>query len=285
MASCHIFGDMDDLAWDLGDPDVDVAINGNPFNPVTPAIFIPPAIRDFHPHKGPMTTQSLRGLANMGPQHWRGDRQGDEAAAFEAFNPAFPGLVGRDEGELAPADMTAFRTFALQLRYPPNPVRALDNTLRNPGSGANETDGSTLYGTAASPGPTTDNLTDCQGCHTIDAANGHFGGNGETTFDAEPQVFKVPHLRNLYQKVGMFGFQDIASTDGPFTHQGAQVRGTGFAHDGVFDTMDRFLSANVFSLSSAEQADLTAFMMVFPTDLAPIVGQPGHPHAGQPGRR
>jgi hypothetical protein len=37
--------------------------------------------------------------------------------------------------------------------------------------------------------------------------------------------------------------------------------------------MDRFLSANVFSLSSAEQEDIEAFMMVFPTDLAPIVGQ------------
>ncbi|MEM9173711.1 MAG: beta-propeller fold lactonase family protein [Myxococcota bacterium] len=272
-ASCHIFGDMDDLPWDLGDPDLDVAVNTNPFNPVTPSFIVPPAIRNFHPHKGPMTTQSLRGLDNMGPQHWRGDRQGDEATAFEAFNPAFPGLVGRDEGELDPADMTAFRIFALQLRYPPNPVRELDNSLRAPGSGASEADGATLYGSQGSMGPTTDGITDCQTCHVIDAANGHFGGDGRTTFDAEPQVFKVPHLRNLYQKVGMFGFQDISRTDGPFTHQGDQIRGSGFAHDGVFDTMDRFLSVDVFSISSAEQADLAAFIMVFPTDLAPIVGQ------------
>ncbi len=272
-ASCHIFGDMDDLAWDLGDPDGNVVFNGNPFNPVTPVVVIPPNIRDFHPMKGPMTTQSLRGLDNMGPQHWRGDRQGDEIAAFEAFNVAFPGLVGRDEGELTPADMTAFREFALQLRYPPNPIRELDNTLRDPGSGPNETDGAAMYGTQASPAPITDNLADCQGCHTLDAASGHFGGNGQTTFDAEPQVFKVPHLRNLYQKVGMFGFQDIDGTDGPFTNQGAQIRGTGFAHDGVFDTVDRFLSASVFTLSTVEQDDLAAFLMVFPTDLAPIVGQ------------
>jgi hypothetical protein len=264
---------MDDLAWDLGDPDGDVATNTNPFNPVTPAIVVPPAIRNFHPHKGPMTTQSLRGLANMGPQHWRGDRQGNEIAAFQAFNVAFPGLIGRDEGLLPGSQMTAFREFALQLRYPPNPIRALENTLRNPESGPNETDGAALYG-ANGPAPTTDSLTDCEGCHTLNPAAGHFGGNGQTTFDAEPQVFKVPHLRNLYQKVGMFGQPDVGNTtDGNFGHQGPQVRGTGFNHDGSIDTAFRFFSNGVFSLSSAEQQDLEAFMMVFPTDFAPIVGQ------------
>ena len=57
-----------------------------------------------HPMKGPMTTQSLRGMANHGPMHWRGDRTGgndpggnsfDEVAAFNKFNVAFPGLIGR----------------------------------------------------------------------------------------------------------------------------------------------------------------------------------------------
>ncbi|MEZ4281313.1 MAG: thrombospondin type 3 repeat-containing protein [Myxococcota bacterium] len=269
-ASCHLFGDMDDLAWDLGDPDGDVAINTNPFNPV---IFVPPQVRVFHPHKGPMTTQSLRGLANMGPQHWRGDRQGNEIAAFQAFNVAFPGLIGRDEGLLAGTQMTAFRLFALQLRYPPNPIRALDGTLRNPTSGPNEADGAALYG-AAGPAPITDAVATCEQCHTLNPAAGHFGGNGETTFDAEPQFFKVPHLRNLYQKVGMFGQPDVGNTtDANFDHQGPQIRGTGFNHDGSIDTAFRFFSNGVFSLSSAEQQDLEAFMMVFPTDFAPIVGQ------------
>ena len=54
--------------------------------------------------KGPMTTQSLRGMANHGPMHWRGDRTGgndepsaqpnggtfDEDAAFKKFNPPSP---------------------------------------------------------------------------------------------------------------------------------------------------------------------------------------------------
>ncbi len=272
-ASCHLFGDLDDLAWDLGDPDGDVAINNNPFNPVTPAFVVPAAIRNFHPHKGPMTTQSLRGLANMGPQHWRGDRQGSEITAFQAFNAAFPGLIGRDEGPLPGAEMTAFRQFALLLRYPPNPIRALENTLRNPPSGPSEQDGATLYGLEAQA-PITDGLADCEGCHTVDPAAGHFGGNGQTTFDAEPQVFKVPHLRNLYQKVGMFGQPDLGNTtDAGFAHQGPQIRGTGFSHDGSIDTAFRFFSNGVFNTSSAEQQDLEAFMMVFPTDFAPVVGQ------------
>ena len=90
----------------------------------------------------------------MGPQHWRGDREGDEVSSFEAFNVAFPGLVGRDEGELTSAQMTAFREYALALRYPPNPIRKLDNTLRDPSGGEpNELRGSLLYGSAAAPGP------------------------------------------------------------------------------------------------------------------------------------
>ncbi|HET9063345.1 MAG TPA: hypothetical protein VFO62_08660, partial [Candidatus Binatia bacterium] len=76
-SSCHIFGDMDHLAWDLGNPD-DV-VSSNPAL-IRLALGAPPpvnggaATNQFHPMKGPMTTQTLRGLANSGPMHWRGDR-------------------------------------------------------------------------------------------------------------------------------------------------------------------------------------------------------------------
>ena len=90
-----------------------------------------------------MNTQSLRGLANHGSMHWRGDRRGgldttehvhpdtgayDEIAAFNAFNVAFPGLNGRAE-PLTADEMQQFTDFALQLTYPPNPIRALDDSL------------------------------------------------------------------------------------------------------------------------------------------------------------
>ena len=92
--------------------------------------------------KGPMTTQSLRGLANHGAMHWRGDRTGandsgsvqpdggifDEQTAFKKFNPAFEGLIGR-HAQLTEQEMQAYTDFVLEITYPPNPIRNLDNSL------------------------------------------------------------------------------------------------------------------------------------------------------------
>jgi DNA-binding beta-propeller fold protein YncE len=259
-ASCHVFGNLDDLAWDLGNPD-DVVLN-NPIPFKIPPVF--GVFEDFHPLKGPMTTQSLRGMANHGSMHWRGDRTGgndpggdpfDEDAAFKKFNVAFPGLIGR-ESELTEAEMQAFTDFILTVTYPPNPQRRLDNTL-NTGQQA----GSDLYF-----GPITDVLFNCNGCHTLDPSAGFFGSEGHSTFEGETQMFKVPHLRNAYAKIGMFG----RPSDAP---RGPQIRGFGFLHDGSIDTVRRFLGASVFTLTNAEQNDLERFVMVFPSDMDPIVGQ------------
>src|SRR5262249_45759149 len=78
-ASCHIFGDFDSLTWNLGNPSASVIHNPGPFgndlSRIFDASFVGPfGIIDYHPMKGPMTTQSLRGLDNSGPFHWRGDR-------------------------------------------------------------------------------------------------------------------------------------------------------------------------------------------------------------------
>src|SRR5262249_50335010 len=95
-SACHVFGDFDSLAWDLGNPDNAILNNPNPMEVGAP--------QDFAPLKGPMTTQSLRGLANHGPMHWRGDRTGgndpggdalSEDQAFKKFIVAFDGLLGR----------------------------------------------------------------------------------------------------------------------------------------------------------------------------------------------
>ncbi|MCH2171397.1 hypothetical protein MK489_11485 [Myxococcota bacterium] len=256
-AACHLFGDMDDLAWDLGNPDEHQVDNENDF----PVIGPPDPV--FHPMKGPMTTQSLRGLVNMGAQHWRGDRQGNATEAFNAFNGAFVGLLGRDAGEFSASQMQQFTDFALEITYPPNPIRNLDNSLRP----------TELSGFQKYTGPITDSVATCEGCHTLDGTGGFFGGDGGSSFEGETQEFKVPHLRNMYQKVGMFGFSDLGAGDGPFTHQGNQVRGFGYLHDGSVDTVFRFLSSPVFALSPVEQRNLMRFMMAFDSDLAPAVGQ------------
>ncbi|MFK7991815.1 MAG: YncE family protein [Sandaracinaceae bacterium] len=267
--SCHVFGDLDGLAWDLGDPDGDVLSNPNPRGVIgggTP----------FSPLKGPMTTQSFRGLADHGPMHWRGDRTAarsggdplDERGAFEAFNVAFEGLLGREEGALSTADMRRFAEFATHLVYPPNPIRQLDNSLR-----ADEARGRDIYFNRAG----VDSIATCNGCHVLDRAEGFFGGDGRTTFEGETQDMKVPHLRNLYQKVGMFGMASVPFFDGStdFSSRGPQVRGFGFLHDGSTDTVDRFFHATVFTGLGVgtDTADLEAFMMAYDSNLPPVVGQ------------
>jgi DNA-binding beta-propeller fold protein YncE len=256
-SSCHVFGDFDGLAWDLGDPDGAVAADHNPFEVAVGGE------TEFHPLKGPMTTQTLRGLANHGPMHWRGDRSGasaenpagafDEQAAFEAFNVAFRGLLGRT-GPLSGAEMTAFARFALEIVSPPNPIRNLDNSL----------DAASQAGEAFYHGPISDFVRDCSGCHVLDASQGFLGSDGDMSFDAEPQEFKIPHLRNLYQKVGRF---DVA---------GPQIRGFGFLHDGSVDTVLTFLRDPLIFLfpdGDPQRRDVIRFLMRFPGELAPIVGQ------------
>ncbi len=269
-AACHVFGDFDSLAWDLGNPDDVVVPSFNPIGPIGNA-------EDFHPLKGPMTTQTLRGMADHGPMHWRGDRTGataadaslglDERLAFLAFNVAFPGLIGRDEGELPAADMEDFTAFVLDVVLPPNPIRGLDNQLAVPAARGRD-----IYFNR----PATDGVASCNGCHTLDPLQGFFGSGGQTTFENEPQEFKVAHLRNAYQKVGMFGMPDVSFVNLPprsTRHQGSQVRGYGFLHDGSIATVDDFLHASVFFLSDGDRRDLEQFVFAFDTTYAPIVGQ------------
>src|SRR5262249_45107745 len=139
----------------------------------------------------------------------------------------------------------------LAVTYPPNPIRPLNNTL----SGA-ALDGQTLFG-----GRITDVIRNCNGCHDLDPTLGHFGADGESSFEGETQEFNIPHLRNAYQKVGMFG------------SSGNQIRGFGYLHDGSVPTVFNFLGAGVFDLTNTEQRNLEAFVHSFPTTFAPIVGQ------------
>ena len=292
-ASCHVGGDMDQLAWDLGNPDgaplpiTQLAANPSVIFATDPATIIgllSSTAVEFQANqfmKGPMTTQSLRGMDNHGPMHWRGDRNGaiqqsgvpftdaggnpvvtaqpssglfDEARAFESFNVAFPGLVGRAD-QLSPEDMTAFRTFVLQETYPPNPIRNLDDSL-TPAQQAGQAffnnhnaDGSELA---------SDRLHNCNGCHVTDRNGnagatdhpGFFGTDGRLSFELEPQLFKVPHLRNLYQKLGMFASSPdsniVGTTIPPLNPALPAVRGFGFAHDGAQGTLEHFFTAQVF---------------------------------------
>jgi hypothetical protein len=215
--------------------------------------------------------------------HWRGDRVDgffgtdpcsgspssfapcDEDRSFRNFIVAFEGLVGK-EGTITAGEVQQFADFMLQVMLPPNPVRALDNSLSSA-----EQDGADLFDSfEETPGntpPLTDTIATCADCHRLDPAQGFFGTGGEQSSEGEPQTAKVPHMRNLYAKIGMFG----SSAGGGAL--GDQIRGFGFLHDGSVGSVDEFVKAPVFSLNNAQEADLEAYSLAFPTDLAPIVGQ------------
>ncbi|MEE8057277.1 MAG: dockerin type I domain-containing protein [Pseudomonadales bacterium] len=276
-SSCHVFGNMDDLSWNLGDPSGSVELNLNPFFNGA----LPFGVPQFHPVKGPMTTQSFRGMDNHGPMHWRGDRTGtttggdamDEDAAFKAFNPAFVGLLGRTT-QLSNSEMQAFTDFALQLQYPPNPIRHLDNSLTT-----SEALGQTMFSTPNVAG----GINSCINCHVLDEQAGSFGTAGFTTFEIAPQDMKVPHLRNIYQKVGMFGgvatdinFLIPVSTPSDGPPGLPQVRGFGYGHVGMIDSVQSFAGISALSYPGDRAtaiAGVADFVRTFPTGLQPIVGQ------------
>ena len=309
-ASCHIFGDKDDLAWDLGNPDNAVTQSPIPINlsALFPILLATGAtglstpingsnnIADFHPMKGPMTTQTLRGMRNSGAMHWRGDRSVgpfgtsafDANTSFLNFGPAFQALVGSQDVP-TPFEMQSFADFQLQVVPPPNPVRNLDNSLNpsqqagqnfyagsRPSDGINSALVNALVGQAAS--------FTCNGCHQLDSSSGFFGTGGNQSFEGLTQTVKIPQLRNLYDKVGMFGTPSVGFFSAPDSGpMGNQIRGFGFLNDGTTDTIFRFLSAAVFNPTSnsgfpqdnpdATRRDVEQYLLAFDSDLAPIVGQ------------
>jgi len=308
-ASCHAFGDFDSLSWDLGNPDGVVIDNPGPFiSELLNVVTGQPMEPIFHPMKGPMATQSLRGMANHGPMHWRGDRTGgngapstqpdsgsfDERTAFDQFNGAFPDLLGR-HAAIPQADMDAFTDFILRITYPPNPNRRIDNVLT-----ADQEAGRRLFDSVNCGIPSAPELNGlvltCASCHVINpnanpgtAAPGLFGTAGFSSFDFNPQLFKTPHLRNAYQKIGMFGnAENPGFLGGDNGFKGEQVRGYGFLNDGNVDTVFRFVHGLSFSevfngansnsipegpTGEVQRRQLEAFILAFPTNLAPVVGQ------------
>jgi hypothetical protein len=214
----------------------------------------------------------------------------DESGAFGQFQEAFSNLLGRT-GPLTDSEMGQFTDFSLQIMYPPNPIRNLDNTLTAFQEGGRE-----HFFT-----PGVDLQNSCEDCHKLNPnANsefgeripGFFGTDGRYVTGETPQTMKVPHLRNVYQKVGMFGLPaevfSIFPRDGN-PNTGDQVRGFGMLNDGAEDTVFRFMLSigfdklsgfppNGFDDSPGADGDLKrrqveAYVMAFDSNLAPIVGQ------------
>lgn len=257
-ATCHVFGDADGLAWDLGDPDgasMDIPAKLRNVGLLEPRQLL-------HPLKGPMVTQSLRGLADSAPFHWRGDRfgaaiaPGDAIASFKDFNDAFVDLLGRAE-QIPDKAMEAFARFVMTIRYPPNPFQSLDRSMR-----PEEKAGFDFF---TGPFLSASGVENCVGCHSLPLGTNRLINFEHTHVGRD---MKAAQLRNVYDKVGRFNTT------------GAQVSGFGLIHDGTFDTVANFLRMEGFIFPGKNEAEkdvirrqLHEYVIAFDTGMAPAVGR------------
>ena len=255
-ASCHIDSEMDLLAWDLGDPGG--SLSTNVMRVSGSQTVVPGGVSSnvvFHPMKGPMVTQTLRGLLGLDPLHWRGDRTN-----FLHFNGAFDSLLGGTA--LSAADMAAYRSFINTIVFQPNPNQNLNRTLPATFAGGNPTLGRNAFIQTNYASLLGVIQLNCNTCHGL--PKGTEGGFTPAAALQESQDMKVPHLRNIYQK--------LHGANAP----GAQSPlGFGLAHDGPDSSLTNFLSRAVFgplASDTFQKQNIAAFVQCFDTGTAPAVG-------------
>jgi DNA-binding beta-propeller fold protein YncE len=241
-ASCHIDADRDGLAWDLGDPAGGVAtVMGANLS----AHDTRPRPRSMHPMKGPMTTQTLRGMAGGAPFHWRGDRP-----TLQSFNITFDALMGG--AQLAPEDIDALAAYLLSLRHHPNPYRLPDGGLPASIGAGDPLRGKSLF---------SQHLNHCNTCHTLPRTS-----DNNIDLPAEvgaSQPIKNPTLATVYQRVHFDPRPGAASLSGfGLLHDGTGAgHGLPTVHPYVLDV-----------LSGRDFADVSAFVLASDTGTAPAVG-------------
>jgi YVTN family beta-propeller protein len=251
-AACHIDSEMDLIAWDLGDPTGQMITNKT----VNPLLGNTTNTSVFHPMKGPMTTQTLRGLNGLDPFHWRGDRTN-----FTHFNIAFPGLMGN--ASISTNDMNAYRDFINTISYEPNPNQNLDRTYPTNFAGGNAAAGRNAFFFTNYVGGPGFGLQ-CNSCHTGPPGPGSDSLIIPASALQESQDFKVPQLRAIYQKMN---FNKAPGTN--------SIGGFGLVHDGTDPSLQVFLSRPVFvniNSNTVIKNNLAAFVQCFDTGTAPAVG-------------
>ena len=255
-ASCHIDAERDHLAWDLGNPQGNLETNQAIIS--GSKLLIPQGLSSnfvFHPMKGPMTTQTLKGLQGLDPLHWRGDRTN-----FLHFNGAFNALLGGSV--LSDTDMQAYRTYINTINFEPNPNQNLDRTLPTSFAGGDPVVGrNTFISTNYQPIGLR-----CNTCHAI--PNGTDKSFTPSAALNEPQSFKVPQLRITYQKMSFNNAPGASS-----------IGGFGIIHDGTDPDLQTFLSRSVFGVFAEQtpagatiRSNINAFLQCFDTGTAPAVG-------------
>jgi YVTN family beta-propeller protein len=252
-ASCHVDAEMDQLAWNLGNPEgllQTLTVTQNGLSTMSyPA----------HPMKGPMVTQTLRGLKGLEPLHWRGDR-----ATFLNFNPAFDALLGSQP--LTNQDMQAYKAFVETIVFPPNPHRNLDNSLPQTLAEGSPPAGENFFRNTPFLIPVAGVSVKCADCHDhpsgiTSATQLRIAQNAALDL---VQPIKVPQLRSIYQKIH---FNDTPGAE--------SLAGFGLEHDGVKAGIGRTHTGPRFESIQTNQTiihNLTAFLLCFDTGTWPAVG-------------
>ncbi len=209
--SCHADGHHDNLVWDVGE-------QADP--------------------KGPMVTQTLRGIFGDEPNHWRGEKPD-----LTTFNLAFEKLFN---GTQLPAeDNQKMADYMGKVELLPNPNSNRDGTLTSIQAHC----GQQLF-MGVQPvdcGPGQHFNFPCVACHALPDGSNHLIIPGSVLL--EHADFEVPVTQGMYDRVG-------------------------FAHAGVPRTLVEFLSASppFPPFSQADKQAMEAFVLQFPTDHHAAVG-------------
>jgi hypothetical protein len=245
--SCHIDGHTDGEEWDL---------SGYLDPPGTPA----DQLQFERDKKGVMVTQTLRGLRDKGPYHWRG-----ENSILEDFNQGgFVNLMQRTvNGALTPvgdAEYADAKEYMFSLVHPSNPRQPADRRVPA---------GPILDGLAnflSFPGTTSGHS--CNDCHTLP-----IGTNNEIQRQAgfgTPSVggqlagsAVVMQLRGVNTKLTA-----TIDVDGDGIADMTRI-GSGIRHRADFPTLQSFLELGFNNLSFDQEVNIASFVELFDTGLAP----------------
>lgn len=235
--SCHIDADRDGLAWDLGDPGGQMFSNGSAM--------------PTHPMKGPLLTQTLKGMAGERIFHWRADRPG-----LESFNGTFADLLGGEE--LDEDDLETFVQYMKSIRFGPNnrPRSEDPESVKGQRRSEQVKRGEQIFKNQLAIGREGQNRFRCIDCHKNRSGSGSSGFTG-----LMGQSTKVAHLRGLQER-------------SVFDKSGTRVSGFGYGADGSKASLIDFLadSHRFDGISNEEKIALREYLFAFPTETPSVVG-------------
>ncbi|MBK8976347.1 MAG: hypothetical protein IPM29_10495 [Planctomycetes bacterium] len=245
--SCHVDGGQDNVVWELSkwhDPE------GTAGSALT-------FEEDF---KGPMLTQTLLGLPEVAPYHWRGEQR-----TLADFNGAFSGLL--EGAELTPTELPDMVDAIGLLRHRPNRHLAMNRSYAStpaPAGVGNVAQGLVDFETFPVYAPA--GTLSCASCHSLPT-----GTNNEIQFInvVGPPSFtvQVAQLRGVVERL------DAPINLGPYVGNRCG-NGAGLLHFGGVGSFQEFVVQPVFlglqsPATQGTRDNLVAFMESFDTGLAP----------------